>query len=193
LIWVILGAWLVAALGAGRAGLVAGLRPPLPQLLILGLVAVMAVAYFFVKSWQEALDTFPVRVLISFHSSRLVGIYFLILFRQGVLPGEFAVPAGCGDILVAILAIALVVAGGPKSSKPPTLHRIWNLLGLADILFVVFTAARLALRDPASMAPLLRLPLGLLPTFLVPLIIFSHLLIALRLNRRATSTSPRYS
>jgi hypothetical protein len=55
------------------------------------------------------------------------------------------------------------------------------VLGLADILFVVATAARLALADPASMAALLRLPLSLLPTFLVPLIIASHVVLGVRL------------
>jgi hypothetical protein len=52
-----------------------------------------------------------------------------------------------------------------------------------DILFVVATAARLALADPDSMQGLLHLPLSLLPTFLVPLIIASHVVLAIRLAR----------
>jgi hypothetical protein len=52
---------------------------------------------------------------------------------------------------------------------------------------VVVTAARLGLADPASMAALLRLPLSLLPTFLVPLIIASHVILGLRLWRRAAA------
>jgi hypothetical protein len=35
--------------------------------------------------------------------------------------------------------------------------------------------------DPASMAALLRLPLSLLPTFIVPLVIFTHIVIFHRL------------
>jgi len=57
------------------------------------------------------------------------------------------------------------------------------VLGLADILFVVVTAARLGVADPESMAALLRLPLSLLPTFLVPLIIASHVVLGVRLAR----------
>jgi hypothetical protein len=52
------------------------------------------------------------------------------------------------------------------------------------MLFVVATAARLGLAEPSSMAALLRLPLSLVPTFLVPLIIASHILIFVRLARQ---------
>ena len=38
------------------------------------------------------------------------------------------------------------------------------------------------MHDPASLAEFFHLPLGLLPTFLVPLIIVSHLVVFLRLR-----------
>jgi hypothetical protein len=61
---------------------------------------------------------------------------------------------------------------------------IWNGYGLIDILFVVATAAAEGRANPASMAALLRMPLSLLATFLVPLIISSHLLLFARLRAR---------
>jgi hypothetical protein len=53
---------------------------------------------------------------------------------------------------------------------------------LIDILCVIGNAARMGLSDPASMAQLLHLPLSLLPTFLVPVIVTSHILLFRRLR-----------
>ena len=73
---------------------------------------------------------------------------------------------------------------GPKTEKPD--EQVGSIpMELADILFVVVTAARLGVADPESMAALLRLPLSLLPTFLVPLIIASHVVLGVRLAHRS--------
>jgi hypothetical protein len=84
---------------------------------------------------------------------------------------------------VASLAAVLLVAGPPHDRWRRRAYIAWNVLGLADILFVVTTAGRLVTLDPASMAPLVRLPLSLLPTFLVPLLIASHVILGVRLAR----------
>jgi hypothetical protein len=65
---------------------------------------------------------------------------------------------------------------------------IWNTLGLIDIIFVVFSALRFGLKDWQSMHALRELPLSLLPTFLVPLVIASHVLIFARLARARISS-----
>src|SRR2546430_1058598 len=77
----------------------------------------------------------------------------------------------------------LLLSGSPPRAGRRAAYILWNVLGLADILFVVVTAARLGVTDPESMAALLRLPLSLLPTFLVPLIIASHMVLGVRLAR----------
>ncbi|PYJ41309.1 MAG: hypothetical protein DME86_09095 [Verrucomicrobia bacterium] len=61
---------------------------------------------------------------------------------------------------------------------------IWNAAGLFDILFVVSDALWVGVRDWTGMAPLRELPVSLLPTFVVPLIMASHIFI--RLARRRT-------
>ena len=104
----------------------------------------------------------------------------MVMYGQGKLPREFAVPGGWGDIAVAALAVG-VLAIGPDSRRGwwPTL--VWNVIGTIDILFVVATAARLGMQDGASMVEFTRLPLCVLPLWLVPLIIATHAVLFVRL------------
>jgi len=181
-------AWFGAATAAGASGLLTGLRPPVPQLIVVVLTAAVTVGAFAVpaaRAWVFGVD---VRAIVALHLIRLVGIYFLLLYARGELPRAFALPAGWGDIAVGLFAGALLAIGPPANPRRRTLYRLWNLLGLIDILLVVATAARIGLADPASMRRLLQLPLSLLPTFIVPLIIASHLLLAERLSPRAAIT-----
>ena len=132
-----------------------------------------------IRLWSLNTD---LRWLVLFHLTRLLaGAYFLLLCQRGQLPCGFAKPAGWGDIVVALLALALV--GAMRAEFAKTLLLIWNALGLIDIIFVVFSALRFGLNDWQSMHALRELPLSLLPTFLVPLIIASHVLIFVRLIR----------
>ena len=122
------------------------------------------------------------------HLTRFVGIYFLILARRHALPSAFAIPAGYGDIFVAGAALLLLILGRDNTIRRKGLV-IWNAAGLLDILFVVFAALRIGLKNWEAMKPLRELPLSLLPTFLVPLIIASHVLIFVRFATRGRIAS----
>jgi len=179
----ILGIWLVLALAIGASGVMATLQAPAPQIIILFLTVlalVLALRVSPVREWIAELDP---RWLVAFHLTRFVGFYFLVLYDRGELPYAFAVYGGYGDIAVATLAVlVLLFVPSPSSVRQRVIYGVWNLLGFIDILGVIVTATRSFLADPASMAALLRLPLNLLPTFIVPLVIATHVLITLRLR-----------
>lgn len=175
-------AWLAAAIVLSATGVVARLRPPAPQLLIVALTAALIISGVRIGAFRAWLSAVPIRATVALHIVRFVGFYFLYLYARGELPYDFAVPGGRGDIAVATLALLLVVfVRGLERRRALVL--VWNTLGSVDILFVVATAARLGLGDPASMRALTHLPLSLLPTFLVPLIIATHALILVRVTR----------
>ncbi|MEE8045001.1 MAG: hypothetical protein V3T32_07735, partial [Thermodesulfobacteriota bacterium] len=88
-----------------------------------------------------------------------------------------------GDIIVALTALLVILLAPLVGKSAWLVYFVWNLIGLVDILFVVATAARLVIADPQSMSELLKLPLSLLPTFLVPIIIFTHIIIFIRLHK----------
>lgn len=172
--------WLALAVALGASGQLLTLHPPVPQVVLGGLTAAVILAAVVGRSFRTWLFGLGYRQLLAFHLTRFVGVYFLVLYARGVLPYAFAVPGGWGDIAVATWALALVLLV-PRLEARPGVVGTWNAVGLVDILFVAGTATRLALANPDSMSALLRLPLSLLPTFLVPLIIATHVIVFWRL------------
>jgi len=183
LILSVLAAWLLAAIALSASGLLATLHPPAPQAIIAVLTLASLASAKWIPGLRGCIDRTDPRALVALHVSRLlVGIAFLVLAARGGLPTAFALPAGYGDIAVGLAATALVCSVRPSSVSSRILYKAWNISGLADILLVVANAAGIGLTAPASIAPLLHLPLSLLPTFLVPLIITTHVLLFRRLR-----------
>jgi hypothetical protein len=146
------------------------------------LTALVLLACWKVRTIRACVLNVDFRWLVLLHLTRLfAGAYFLVLRQRRQLPCAFATPAGLGDIFVAVLALAVVGAMRTQFAKMFLLS--WNTLGLIDIILVVSSAFRFGLKDWQSMHALRELPLSLLPTFLVPLIIASHVLIFVRLIR----------
>jgi hypothetical protein len=146
------------------------------------LTALVLLVCWKVRTIRACVLNIDLRWLVLLHLTRLfAGAYFLVLCQRSQLPCAFATPAGLGDIVIGVLAVAVVSAMHTQFAK--TFLLSWNTLGLIDIVFVVSSALRFGLKDWQSMHALRELPLSLLPTFLVPLIIASHVLIFVRLIR----------
>ena len=174
--------WYVLAILAGGSGFTSRMAPPLPQIVLFGLVVLLSLLYLLFHNFRMWILSVNIKLLVVVHLTRFIGFYFLYLYSQDLLPYDFAVLGGWGDIIVASCAL-LVILLAPLAGKSGWLiYFVWNLIGLIDILFVIATAARLAAMDPRSMSELLELPLSLLPTFLVPIIIFTHIIIFIRLK-----------
>ena len=178
--------WLIGAVVAGRELWLQRLPMPAVQALLLGLTFLLVALYRISQPFHAWANSIPLRAVVFLHVTRFVGFYFIRLYREGLLPYAFAVPGGLGDILVATLALVVTLAPLAPATRARAIF-VWNVVGLIDILMVVVTAARLGLAEPTSMRALTYLPLSLLPTFLVPLIIATHLLVFARLRRTATA------
>jgi hypothetical protein len=174
--------WFFAAILAGRSLALQRLPPFAVPGIVLTLTAFLLLLYFLVAPLRAWADEINLRRIVLLHVTRFVGIAFLVLYQRGELPYAFAVPGGIGDIVVATFALPIALA----PLEPGLLRRavrIWNMVGLVDIALVIATAARLNLADPGQMRALTELPLSLLPTFLVPLIVATHVIIFIRLAR----------
>ena len=180
IVLVILGAWFGLALAAGMSGPFHNATAPMVAITVWTLTGIALLICWIIpgaRNWAAIVD---LQWLVGLHLTRFVGVYFLLLGSRGALPQGFARTAGIGDIIVAAAAGSILLIPELRRRK---ILIIWNSMGLIDIVFVVFSAMRFGLRDWLSMAPLRELPLSLLPTFLVPLIIASHILIFIRLAR----------
>ena len=171
--------WFAGAVAAGH-WLVLQRLPllavPATILALSGAVVTLSLRIPCLRSWVDAID---LRALVLLHASRLVGLYFLILYQRGDLPREFAVSVGMGEIVVAVMTFPVVFAPLDEGSRRRAI-RIWNIVGLIGMLLVVFTVARLGLTSPLSLRTFTQLPLSLYPTFLMPLLIATHVIMLQR-------------
>jgi hypothetical protein len=186
-------AWLFAAAALSISGLLQHVPDQVVPISLWVCVAGLFVAYWRIPSFAAWCGQVDFRWLIVIHLCRFIGIRFLVLYSRGFLPQAFAVPAGWGDIAAASIAVLLLIltSAGPTRNTAFTRAAliIWNLLGLADILYAVFVAARMWFTYTGSMTYLTWFPLSLFPQFFVPLIITSHLLMLSRLRPRPLPAS----
>ena len=70
-------------------------------MILLGLTAASLGSWWLHRGVRACIDRVSLRALVALHLTRFVGLYFLCLYGRGELPREFAVPAGCGDIIIA--------------------------------------------------------------------------------------------
>jgi hypothetical protein len=168
--------WLMISLLVGYTGILRSTPVPMPvfavamTLTLLGWLTIR-------RDLRDRVLSVGVRVLVALHITRFVGVYFLALYRDGLLPRDFAVPAGWGDIMVATGAIIVLAAFRTDTQTGRAAYFTWNVLGLLDILLVLGNGARMMRADRLLQAGFTSLPLILLPLFLVPVIIVTHVMI----------------
>ena len=175
--------WLIVALLLALTGTFHNIPVRMPVLGVALTAALLIVLALVPRVRARALAGGP-RPLVAFHLTRFVGFYFLWLFSLGVLARNFAVPAGWGDVIIAAWACALLLIKDWSSREMRLAVLLWNVFGLFDILMVLALAARQAAADPGFQNGFASLPLSLLPTFLVPVVIATHVLLFVWLARR---------
>lgn len=177
-IGVLVFGWLIVALVVGATGLL-GRSPLPPPGVALILTAAILLIIWLSPGAREAVRGIGIAPLVAFHLIRiLAGAYFLVLYENGALPGAFAIPAGWGDIAVGLTALLVLKWCIPlRSRRQRAGLLVWNAAGLIDIVGVLANGARLLLGDPGIGRLFEALPLALLPTFVVPIVLVSHVLL----------------
>ncbi len=187
---IILIIWFVAACALGLSGRFYGAPAEAIGGINATLTTLSLLALFLVPAFKAWADRVALKTLVLYHLIRFVGIAFLVMNSIGKIPGDFALVAGWGDIAVAVTAIAVAFFALPlKTSGHWRALLLWNIFGLADILIVLRTGITMGFADITQMIWITEFPMSLLPTFLVPLVLVTHVLIFRRLWRHRPSTT----
>jgi hypothetical protein len=184
----VLWTWFVAALIVGRLELLArlpvwGMAGVLAGLTMLLLAACVSLRPL--RGWINAVD---LRRLVLLHAVRFYAVYCLVLYQRGELPYALAVPSAWSDISVALLAVGAACLPLREELRRHAVI-IWNTIALTGLLLNAATAARIGLAQPWQLDEFRRLPLSVLPTFLVPLLLATHVIIFARLLRESPGTA----
>lgn len=190
--------WFGVALATSLAGWYGGATRRVPTIQY-GLLIPVLVGVLLFWRWprlRRVLAVVPNEWIIGIQFYRALGVIFLILYGVGRLPGLFALPAGLGDVSVGLFAPFVATAYARSSHGAARRARLWNLLGVADLVIAVAmgfltspSALQLASFDRPSVLISI-FPLSLIPVYMVPLSILLHLasLHRLRSADRRSST-----
>ena len=181
----ILALWLAAALALSLSGVMRGLPPPAIPGMILSAFIAFLVAYFRIPSLRAWVLQVDMRPLVLYHLVRVpFGIAFLVMAARGTLPGEFAGPAGYGDIAAGLGAIVAFLCVPATTRRRRGVVALWNALALADIMMVFALAQRIIIfGDMSRMQAMLDFPFSTIPVFVVPMILITHFAIFAQLRR----------
>lgn len=152
-------------------------RPPIA----LGLAALTPIVVFAVwfatSEWfRRFAESLNPHILTIVQSWRVAGFVFLALYTYRILPGIFALPAGCGDISIG--ATAAFVATRLASPEHRRRFIPWQVLGISDLVIALTLGTTATWINPHGIATsaMTVLPLSLIQTFAVPLLLVLHVI-----------------
>jgi hypothetical protein len=187
----VLLAWFGAALALAWLGFFRGAADRIPtiELGVFVPIIIGTIALRRSETLSRIIDAIPQSWLVGVQLYRTLGLVFLILFAFGRLPGDFALPAGLGDVLVGALApiIGFMYARGTENRERLVLA--WNVFGILDLVVAVGTGfltspsplQLLSLEAPNELIS--AFPLVMVPVFAVPISILLHLMSLMKLRR----------
>jgi hypothetical protein len=155
---------------------------------------VAAVGLWQSESIARLVSAIPLHWLVAAQVYRLAGGIVLVLWADGRMPWQFALPAGIGDVATATAAVAVAALLARNAIGAYRATYAWCLFGIADIAVATVMGAMtspaaahlLALKTPNLL--IASYPLVMHPFYGVPLALMLHGLVLWRLRRGAAAT-----
>ncbi len=190
-------AWLAIAQYLGAANTYFAPAEDSVPLVLFGLLIPLtaaAIALWRSPSVASLVSAIPLPWIVAAQIFRVGGGMFLVLWADGRLPWQFALPAGIGDVATGSFAVIVATLLARNAAGARSAAYAWCLFGIADLVVAV-TMGALTSPGPAHLfafdAPNLLIsswPLVMVPTFAVPLALMLHGLVLWRLQREIAPT-----
>ncbi len=156
-----------------------GQRSPLLLIAILSPIAGSYIIYRSSKTVQQFIFSIPLHWLTIIHVARTGGILFLYLMVLGALPAVFAIPAGIGDFTAGILAIPASYMLWKMKKHARKMAAVATIFGIGDLVVAISVGNIFPTGSSISNTLLV-----LIPTFLVPLFLITHMFTIIRLRKK---------
>jgi hypothetical protein len=164
--------------------------------ILLGLtipLMIAAAGLWLSRGFASLVSAIPLPWIVAAQVYRVGGGIFLVLWADGRLPWQFALPAGIGDVITGCLAVVVATRLAQNAAGARSAVYAWCLFGIADLVVAIAMGAMTSPGRPhllAFEAPNLLItsyPLVMIPTFAVPLALILHGVVLWRLRRETAS------
>jgi len=191
-LFVIIG-WTILQSILGLSGIYQDTQAMPPRLMLFGIfpTLVFIAAIFLKAKGRKFIDNINLQTLAYFHSIRIpVEIVLTLLFHQGVMSVYTTFEGTNFDLFSGITAPIVGYLAFRTTNVNKKLLLFWNIICLLLLLNVVITAVlgfpspfqKLAFDQPNI--AVLYFPFNLLPSVVVPTVLFGHLAAIRRLTKR---------
>ena len=193
----VLIAWSVLQMGIGLTGFYQKTDTLPPRfLLAVALPLLLIVALFSSKNGRKFIENLDLKALTYLHIVRIpVELTLLWLYQHGTIPEIMTFEGRNFDIISGITAPFIAYFGFTKKTLNSTVIIAWNVVCLILLFNIVITAAlsvqtplqQLAFEQPNR--AVLFFPFVWLPSVIVPLVLFAHLVVIKRLWKKGVMPS----
>lgn len=155
-------------------------------------IVVAVVLAISLPTFRRAIRAVPLPALIAVNAVRVAGILFVLLYAFDKLPAPFAPAAGYGDIITGASAPLVAWLAWRQAPGWRGAAWLWNLFGAADLFVAIGLGVVSADGSPVQLifatpntSLMTSLPWILIPAFLVPLLMLTHIAVFDRLVRES--------
>src|SRR5215475_9711765 len=137
-------AWLALAQHLGSANTYFATGENAVPTVLFGLLIPLIIATAGLRlsgSIASLVSAIPLHFIVAAQVYRIGGGIFLILWADGRLPWQFALPAGIGDVTTGFVAVVVAVLLAQKAPGALRAAYVWCLFGIADLVVAVTMGA----------------------------------------------------